>query len=242
MNIRKTILIADAHVSEASDAEEAFFNMLEKIGKTDCHVVFLGDIFELWVGFDAYESAHHRRFLEWAANEKKKRNIGFIEGNHEFYIREQHADAFTWVTDFSHYLSDGHVCLMHGDTINEADRLYLLFRMFLRNPITRFLVWIFGPFFGRFLSEKIRLSLKSKNMKHKKVFPEKYICSLAGTMEEEGVDLCVLGHFHSVRHLDSVCVLPAWTPDGEVGIFNPENNTVQIRNWNKFLSSGDPVT
>jgi len=43
------IIIADAHIDESRGNESAFFQMLEAIEKTDHDIVFLGDIFELWI-------------------------------------------------------------------------------------------------------------------------------------------------------------------------------------------------
>ena len=84
------------------------------------------------------------------------------------------------------------------------------------------LVWLFGPLAGKALSEKIRLSLKGKNLKHKKAFPEKYIGRLADRLENDRISLCLLGHFHQTAAMRGIRVLPAWCPDGEIGIFDPE--------------------
>ena len=56
------ILIADAHTGKANVG--AFFEMLEAIADTGETVVFLGDIFDLWIGLPRYETDQHRRFLE----------------------------------------------------------------------------------------------------------------------------------------------------------------------------------
>ncbi len=233
---RKILCIADAHILEPPGADGGFFDMLAKISETDYDIIFLGDIFELWIAFDAYETEIHKRFLAWCRAEKTKRRIGFIEGNHEFYVSSRYADAFTWSTDRSRLISNGTVCLMHGDTINEDDIGYLLLRRILRNPLSRFLVWMFGPLAGKALSEKIRLSLKSRNLKHKVNFPEKYIGRLADRMETDRISLCLLGHFHQAASIRGIRVLPAWNPDGEIGIYDPETEHFSIHPWKQILN------
>ena len=134
------ILIADCHIRAHSDAEGDFFEMLDRIDAVNPKgVIFLGDIFELWIALKGYESFGHAQFVEWCSEHKKRFEIGFIEGNHEFYVSETHRDAFSWIDDVSHTLDNG-VQFIHGDLINRDDRRYLLLRRLIRNPFTRFLL------------------------------------------------------------------------------------------------------
>lgn len=229
------IFIADSHLP-ADDSVPQFFEMLDRIAETSCNLVFLGDIFELWIAYPSYEFPIHRKFLDWCSREKKNRIIGFIEGNHEFYVTARYADLFSWGTTDSRLIDDGKVLLLHGDTINRADSGYRLLRSILRNPLFRFLAWLTGPIAGKFLSEKIRLSLKTTNMKHKKDFPEKYLDELADRLEKERIDLCIAGHFHRKASFRNIRILPAWEPDGEAGIYFPATGEFRIENWNKLLS------
>lgn len=235
---RKILCVADAHILETPGAAGGFFDMLARVAETEYDIVFLGDIFELWIAFDSYETEIHKRFLAWCRAEKTKRRIGFVEGNHEFYVSERYRDAFTWCTDRSRLISDGRVCLMHGDTINEDDVGYLLMRRVLRNPLSRVLVRLFGPLAGKVLSEKIRLSLKGKNLKHKKNFPTKYLGQLADRMEEKQISLCLMGHFHQTAALRGIRILPAWNPDGEIGLLDPESGQFTVRSWKQILNVG----
>ena len=187
----KIIFIADAHLVDAPDSSDGFFEFLKKIGESEYQIVFLGDIFELWIAFDAYEEPIHRRFLEWCRTEKERRMVGFLEGNHEFYVAWRHGDAFTWAAESTHCLSNGKICLMHGDRVNESDFLYRVFREFMRNPVTRLVVRLAGPGIGRALSQKILYGLKNKNMRYKKNFPERYFCRLADEMEKKNFDLII---------------------------------------------------
>ncbi len=232
--------MADAHIVDSPESSEGFFEFLEKTAESEYDIVFLGDVFELWIAFDAYEEPVHRRFLEWCRKEKERRMVGFLEGNHEFYVASQHADAFTWVSESSHLLSNGKVCLMHGDRVNEADLCYTLFRAFMRNPLTRLLVRLAGPGIGRPLSQRILLGLKDKNMKYKKNFPEKYFCRLADNMEKNRMSLCLMGHFHQAASLRGINVLPAWDfENGEVGVYDIAADHYYLTPWrNLFPEKG----
>ena len=233
----KIIFIADAHIVDDPASSEPFFGLLEQIADSGFGVVFLGDIFELWIAFDAYEDPVHRRFLDWCRREKMRRMVGFIEGNHEFYVAKRHAEAFTWASDRTYYLSSGKVCLMHGDLVNGADCAYRLFRLFMRNPMTRFLVRLFGPLVGRPLSQRILRGLKVSNMKHKKNFPEKYFCRLADDLEKKQIPLCLMGHFHQEAEVRGICVLPAWeAEDGEVGVYDSAAERYYLAPWRSLFA------
>ena len=46
------IIITDAHISNENRNVVDFFFMLEKLAANDDDIVFLGDIFDLWIGFN----------------------------------------------------------------------------------------------------------------------------------------------------------------------------------------------
>ena len=73
------IIIADAHIDESRGNESVFFQMLDAIEKTDQDVVFLGDIFELWIALPHYEKGSHRSFLTWCETQKRRRTVGFMQ-------------------------------------------------------------------------------------------------------------------------------------------------------------------
>ena len=93
------ILIADAHVNVAAGTHRPFFRMLAALEKTKEDIVFMGDIFDLWIALPGFEQAVHHHFLTWCRQQKAHREIGYIEGNHEFFLSEEKGDAFSWATD-----------------------------------------------------------------------------------------------------------------------------------------------
>ena len=65
------IIIADAHVDDAGGHKADFFQMLRAIEKTNHDVIFLGDIFDLWIALPRYEKDCHKAFLAWCQDSLK---------------------------------------------------------------------------------------------------------------------------------------------------------------------------
>lgn len=88
------IIIADTHLSPTKGNIPEFFQMLDTFKKNNEDLVFLGDIFDLWIALPRYESDFHRKFLAWCREQRNHRIIGFIEGNHEFFVAEERKSLF----------------------------------------------------------------------------------------------------------------------------------------------------
>ena len=215
------ILIADCHIRAHSDAEGDFFEMLDRIDAVNPKgVIFLGDIFELWIALKGYESFGHAQFVEWCSEHKKRLEIGFIEGNHEFYVSETHRDAFSWADDASYTLDSG-VQFIHGDLINRDDRRYLLLRRLIRNPFTRFLLRLTARNIGPRVADKVRMSLKNTNLRYKRLLPMPHLENYSRNAGQGQIKRVFAGHFHRRETLSvpggvPTEILPAWERDGEI--------------------------
>ncbi len=100
------IIVTDAHISKARGNHKVFYHMLEAIEKTEHDLIFLGDIFDLWVALPRYETDIHSKFIAWCLEQKKNRTIGFLEGNHEYYLASQRGQAFTWCSNDAWWQDD----------------------------------------------------------------------------------------------------------------------------------------
>ena len=67
------IIITDAHISKANGNHAIFFKMLESLEKNNQDLIFLGDIFELWVALPRYEEKIQRDFIAWCRRQKSHR-------------------------------------------------------------------------------------------------------------------------------------------------------------------------
>ena len=238
MDGRDYIFIADSHLRE-KDAEE-FFAMLDRIrGSGPAGVVFLGDIFELWIALDGYETAMHRRFLDWCREAKQQFEVGFILGNHEFYVTRRHADAFSWISETEHTLANGIRCI-HGDLINRADRRYLLLRKFLRSGFTRSFLQLTARNIGPVIADFVLNSLKTTNQSHKRQLPMPQLERYVRSAKNEPVRKIVAGHFHQHEQLNDpegipLEILPAWDVAGEIIRLTPDLHS-ECGPWREILS------
>ncbi|MBO7089265.1 MAG: hypothetical protein J6W70_05105, partial [Lentisphaeria bacterium] len=89
---KRWLMIADAHLT-CREPEDEFFRMLDGVSRlpADIGIIFLGDIFDLWIALRGYENDDHRRFLEWCRREKERRQIVFLLGG-----AEQNGHDFGW--------------------------------------------------------------------------------------------------------------------------------------------------
>lgn len=238
MNGNDYILVADCHIREG--AAEEFFDMLAAIRQYEpAGVIFLGDIFELWIAFDGYESSIHTRFLDWCREAKNHFEVGFILGNHEFYVMEPHGAAFTWITEQSHVTS-GLLC-MHGDLINQADKCYLLLRKILRSRLIRFLLRITARTIGPAVSDRFRRSLKATNRHFKRQLPMAVLENFARAAVPDQVRRIYAGHFHQHVVVDfpgsvPLEILPSWEAGGEIVRLTPEGESL-CAPWRELLKT-----
>ena len=227
------ILITDAHVSVAHDNVEPFFQMLEKIKDYDDIIVFLGDIFDLWVSLPGYQEECQRRFLEWCRERNQQKGVGFVEGNHEFFVVERNREAFSW-SDGAGYESDG-VLFVHGDLINPDDKKYFLLRRVTKNPLTRTIVRFlpFGARFAYYLKEK----MKDANKEFKMGMPEAHIQNYAKQQFEAGHQHILVGHFHQPYRVDGpdgrfLQILPDWFATQFLSVYDGKD--VRSLHWKEL--------
>lgn len=232
------VLIADAHLSRRRDNLDAFFRMLAALGEGCGDVVFLGDIFDLWIALPRYEKDVHRRFLAWCRRQKDRRRVGFVEGNHEFFVTRAHGGAFTWCTPGPWWRSaEGHL-FCHGDLVNRADRAYRVFRRATKNPLSRV---VFGGMpGGPRLAERIKRGMKGVNPAFRKHLPVEALRTFAEARFEEGATRIFMGHFHRSFHYEglrggALDTLPAWYPEGGVSILGPDDNRLRQGPWQDLL-------
>ena len=231
------IIITDAHVSKSNGNHATFFEMLAFFEGSRQDIIFLGDIFDLWVALPRYESELHHDFILWCREQKKHRTIGFLEGNHEFYLAAKRAQAFSWCSADAWYRDDDGSLFVHGDQINRRDRSYLAFRKLLRNRVTQFIINNLP--FGPNLAEPFKQVLKQTNTEFKMVFPQKAVEGFAESRFAEGADPIFMGHFHReyiYRNPDakSLYMLPDWYSTQKVTEFDQKSKNATYRHWKQI--------
>jgi UDP-2,3-diacylglucosamine pyrophosphatase LpxH len=227
------ILIADCHASHQRGNEAEFLALLEAVAATSHDVVFLGDILDLWIALPQYEQDLHRRFLNWCRRESGRRTVGFVEGNHEFFVAHRHADAFSFCSPAEHVDGAGRL-YVHGDAVNRADRGYLLFRAVTRSAFIRWAEQVTpgAPAIARF----VKRHMNARREALPKVYPDAQVAAYAHAWHGRGVRTLYLGHFHEARigataDGDLCQVLPAWCGSGLVGLVSPGCAQAQLVHW-----------
>ncbi len=203
--------------------------MLDNLDRSDDDLVFLGDIFDLWVALPRYENELHRRFVAWCRGQKQRRAIGYIEGNREFFLTLNHADAFTWCSSGPWHRDRAGLLFCHGDQINQNDVRYLTWRKLSKNRIARMLLT--GLPLGPALAEHLKRRLKDTNAAFRRRLPVEQFAAFAEARRREGVQAVFAGHFHQAythQHPDGVQLhaLPAWLGSGCVSRYDARDRTL----------------
>lgn len=232
------VMIADAHISRKQGNVEAFFEMLTALERLACDVVFLGDIFDLWIALPRYENEVHRTFLSWCRRQKRYRRIGFVEGNHEFFLAQGHAAAFTWCTHRPWWRDAEGNLFCHGDRINRHDRHYLIFRKFTKNPIAKAVAR--GLPRGPHLVHHLRRRLGKASRAFYKTLPRDQLRAFAEERFAEGAARIFLGHFHQTFHYrgqngGALDTLPDWFSLEWISVLTADRGALQQGPWQDIL-------
>jgi UDP-2,3-diacylglucosamine pyrophosphatase LpxH len=233
----RLILVTDAHVDPAGESASEFFRMLERLEGVAGDIVFLGDIFDLWIALDPYETAVHRRFLAWCRRQKRTRCVGFMEGNHEFFVaRGGRAACFSWCTDRP-WRREGGVLFVHGDRIDRRDIRHLAFRGLTRNPLSIAFLRLLpgGPAFAR----GIKRLLERPRAAPPAELPAESIGRFAAARRAAGSHTLLVGHFHREGSLPAgpggtLYLLPDWRSSRRVSLYDPAGRTVASRHWREI--------
>jgi UDP-2,3-diacylglucosamine hydrolase len=230
------IIITDAHINSAKGNHAVFFKMLESFEGNNQDLIFLGDIFDLWIALPRYEEKIHRDFVAWCRRQKSRRTIGYLEGNHEYYLTSERASDFTWCSMNAWRGDTAGVLFVHGDQINCKDKNYLIFRKLAKNKLSKFIINSLP--FGPQITKSIKQELKKTNIKFRLQLPETQIEKFAQARFAEGVNLIFMGHFHQqylYRNPEAkeLHILPDWLSTQKVTIYHHDLNEIKSVHWEK---------
>ena len=214
--------VGDVHLDRGDAALEPFLSLLDRLGQRARRIVFLGDLFNVWLGRRELEQPHQTAVIE-ALRGLRERGvaIGYVEGNRDYRIGAGYAgDAVDQATEAGTTEEQGGTRLFasHGDLVNVRDLRYRLWRSFSRSaPVW----WAFNRIAASRrlrLAESLERRLRATNVDYKREFPEAQVREFAAGIVARGFDAVVLGHFHLERELrlgpphpeGRVFVLPEW--------------------------------
>lgn len=227
------VFIGDAHLERDDPHLPAFLDLLEALSRTAERIVFVGDLFNLWIGQRELEAPHQTAVVTAMVDLRGRGLVlDYLEGNRDFRIAPCYGGrALDRVAKDGLELDFGgrRIWAVHGDLANPADWRYRTWRAFCR---TAFVWTLFGlvPRTPRLrLAEAVERRMRRTNAQFRREFPESSVRAYGRSLLGGGRDGVVLGHFHVEKTLTvpagKIYVLPEWrssrrhlrvTPSGEI--------------------------
>jgi len=214
----RIIFIADAHLKGTDDpAQTSLVEFLETLtgdSRPDM-LVFLGDIFDFWAGFNPIIYNRHLPLLDALETLSTSGvDIIYLEGNHDFNMgtfftstlgAEVHADNCRLSIDGKEFF------IAHGDAVAMSFG-YATWRAFLRSRLFRLLRGMLSHKtvvgIADYLSKRSRARMRGDG--HAGI--DARLLEFATKQVESGFDVVVLGHSHSAG------VQSAGGSEGGVGV------------------------
>lgn len=167
--------ISDVHVKVSGDqAEELLLGFLRNPDVQSSDVIFLlGDIFDLMIGpHSQYFARFQNYFTELKHLIASGKRVCYVEGNHDFHIRnlykkffsihkELDASLFTMAPHFEFFDAGKKMYFCHGDNIELNNPSYKIFKAIVTSPPLRYYANNLMPHFliknvGEYSAEKSR--------------------------------------------------------------------------------------
>lgn len=217
------VFVSDSHL-EARDAPlEVFLRFLEARARDTATLYLVGDIFNIWLGAEAFTMDHQRPVIAAleAVRAEGVRTV-MVEGNREFFLeRLYQGRCFDRVEPLAAEERFGgrRIHISHGDLLNPSDRPYRIWRRFSKS---RPVWWVFRSLPSAVavgLANRLESRMRGMNLRHKRSFPEQHLREHGRRLAEAGFDTAVLGHLHVETAMPvrsesgrtcTVHVMPGW--------------------------------
>ena len=203
---KELILVADPHWNaELTGLEEA----TARYPSADW--LFLGDVFDVWVGLPGMETELQRTFLDWVGRRRAAgRWVGLWLGNREYFLDGQ-AGKFDLMGEGAGGRLEGEALAWeHGDLINPGDRQYRLWNLVSRSAPCWLLVRLLPGGWARRVSTWLERKLRTTNPTYKLTFPRAAFRAAAAA--HPGTTF-LTGHFHTHEVEANGIALP-WAHEG----------------------------
>ena len=196
-------IVADSHLDDSFASGEEFIEMLLKLENPHT-IVFLGDLFKIWLAPKKYWSKLHQLVLSSLENLRDNGcNVVLIAGNREMLLPRNLNERWKKILPFTHfsnsdwYLKWGNqrYGFIHGDTINYNDTRYLRWKAFTNNRVFETVFLTIPAPLARWIAGRVEEVLSDTNKEYKVFFPEKEIQEFAESSLKV-VDKYFIGHFH----------------------------------------------
>jgi len=200
------ILVADPHWHEGlTGLEEA----------TRAHPgadwLFLGDIFDVWVGLPGMEAPLQEAFLAWVDRRRQAgRWVGLWMGNREYFLDGLSGRFDLMGEGLEGALPDEGLAWEHGDLINDADGRYRLWNLLSRSGFTWLIARAMPRSAARALAHRLEQAMRTTNRAYKLAFPRAAFRAAAAA---HPTATFLTGHFHTHEVEGNGTALP-WAHEG----------------------------
>jgi VanZ family protein/UDP-2,3-diacylglucosamine pyrophosphatase LpxH len=203
---RELVLVADPHWGGDMTGLEA-----ATAAHPEADWLFLGDVFDVWVGLPGLETEAQRAFLAWVdARRAAGRWVGLWLGNREYFLDRHDAHFDLMGEGLGGGLPGEGLAWEHGDLINAADRQYRLWHLVSRSGLMWLTFRLMPAGLARRVSAGLERRMRTTNTAYKLAFPrEAFRAAAAGTTPAT----FLTGHFHTHEVEGNGIALP-WAHEG----------------------------
>ncbi|MEM7674427.1 MAG: metallophosphoesterase [Myxococcota bacterium] len=213
--VRPLWIIGDVHAS-SPDAE--LFRLLTAAVERQADLLFMGDLFEAWLGPERFWSNAMRPLLETLRQCRRAGlRVTFVQGNRDYLTAGLAGDVFddVWTKPSLRTIGGQPTWVLHGDGIDARDHAYRTWRTISRGRVANALLRGLPSRWGQRLPTWTAHRLESTNRAFKDgQLPEAALCEVAREARRAGAHRCLLGHFHTGANLDfdgtTVRIVPGW--------------------------------
>ncbi|MBK8726402.1 MAG: hypothetical protein IPL96_10285 [Holophagaceae bacterium] len=207
---RPLILVADPHWNQRLVGLDAAERLLP-----GADWLFLGDVFDVWVGLPGMATAAQRDFLAWVADRRAAGAwVGLWMGNREYFLDGLAGHFDLMGEGIGGRLEGETLAFEHGDWINHRDWRYRAWNVVSRSGPVWLLFRLLPGFLTRRIAVWLEAKLRTTNRAYKLAFPREAFAAAAAAAG--GVFLT--GHFHTLERVGNGLALP-WAYDGEFWVW-----------------------
>lgn len=198
--LNSVLFISDLHLNPQDTAGlELFYQFLQGPAKQASALYILGDLFDVWVGYDINPDFHEAIQRAFLALDAQGVALFFMSGNRDFlvphaFLRKCHVKKLSDPCLIS--LQGQPVLLTHGDRLCTQDIVYQRYRKIVQHPLTRILF----RSLPKNLRQKIAIKLRSKSQKHQKTQKTTILDvtsdAVLQLMSQHNVRQLIHGHVH----------------------------------------------
>lgn len=217
-------VVADAHLGGPGGPADPLIEQLQALPDRGCRLLlFLGDLFHVWVGARRYETPEIRDLVPVIADLRRQgMGVAYVEGNRDFFLADSpYREAFDQIdTEISFTLDSRRYLAVHGDGLDERDWNYRFWRWLSKSTPSRLLFRRLPRGLARRVVYSTEERLSQTNFKHKVEIPERVLREYGESRLAMGSDVVLLGHFHEPRSYavagGEVRIVDAWFNDRHI--------------------------